>query len=124
MRWVSAYVGIGSNLDDPTAQVRTAGEELAGIRATRLEAMSCLYRNPPMGSADQPDYVNAVAGLLTRLEPSELLRELLRLEQGRGRVRDPDSHWGARCIGLRTASRRGTWPLRFRQNNSFEMHNH
>src|SRR5206468_12229514 len=62
-----AYVGIGSNLDEPVAQVRSAFDELASIRDTRLVARSALYRSAPQGYADQPDFINAVAALDTGL---------------------------------------------------------
>lgn len=93
-----AAVGIGSNLDDPAAQVRRALAALAALADTELLASSGLYRNPPMGPQDQPDYVNAVALLRTRLQPLPLLRELQRLELAQGRARRV--HWGARTIDL------------------------
>ena len=61
---------------------------------------SGLYRNPPMGPAGQPDYVNAVAGLLTRLAPENLLSELSNIEQRMGRQRQPAGRWGPRVIDL------------------------
>ncbi len=94
-----AYVGLGSNLDHPVAQVRGALEALADLPGTRLVAASRLYRNPPMGPQDQPDYVNAVAALSTHLEAGELLAELQVIERARGRVRGAE-RWGPRRIDL------------------------
>lgn len=99
-RWAPAYVGIGSNLEDPASQVRRAIEGLGSVPETRLVAVSDLYRNPPLGPQDQPDYVNAVAGLLTRLSPEELLVELHRLEDSQGRTRTEGDRWGPRIIDL------------------------
>lgn len=99
-RWTPAYVGIGSNLDDPAAQVGRALTALEQLPDTRLVARSRRYRNPPMGPQDQPDYVNAVAGLLTRLEPPALLAELQQLEEQLGRTRTPGDKWGPRIIDL------------------------
>ncbi len=99
-RWVPAYIGVGSNLDNPAAQVQRAMAGLGGIRHTRLVAVSPSYGNPPMGPQDQPDYVNAVAGLLTRLGPEDLLTELQQLEAALGRVRTPGDKWGPRVIDL------------------------
>jgi 2-amino-4-hydroxy-6-hydroxymethyldihydropteridine diphosphokinase len=93
-------VGIGSNLNDPAAQVRAACDRLAGLPRTRLMAVSDLYRNPPMGPQDQPDYVNAAAGLLTRLAPEALLETLQALEKQQGRVRARNDRWGPRVIDL------------------------
>jgi len=83
-----AFVGLGSNLDDPPAQIRRALQALADLPGIRLVRHSSLYRNPPSGFLDQPDFVNAVAQLVTRLEPRALLGELLALERVHGRVRD------------------------------------
>jgi len=94
-----AYIGLGSNLDDPQAQVRGALEALAELPGTRLVATSRLYRNPPMGPQDQPDYVNAVAAVSTQLEAGALLAELQAIERARGRVRGAE-RWGPRRIDL------------------------
>jgi 2-amino-4-hydroxy-6-hydroxymethyldihydropteridine diphosphokinase len=98
-RWVPAYVALGSNLDDPVRQVLRAFEALAGLPDTRLVARSSLYRTPPMGPVPQPDFVNAVAGLLTRLDPRTLLRALQSLETRLGRAA-PIERWGPRSIDL------------------------
>ena len=74
--WTPAYVGLGSNLGDPLAQVRRAAEALGQLPTTRLQRLSPWYRNPPMGPEEQPDYVNGVAGLLTQLKPEVLLAAL------------------------------------------------
>jgi len=95
-----AYIGLGSNLDDPEAQVRGALSNLQGLARARLVAVSGLYRTPPMGPQDQPDYVNAVAGLLTRQPPEELLLSLQNLERSLGRVRTEGDRWGPRVIDL------------------------
>lgn len=82
-----AYIGLGSNLDAPSTQLRRAFEELGRLPGTRLLAQSSLYRSAPVGYLDQPDFVNAVAKLATSLSPRELLDELLLLEQRHGRER-------------------------------------
>jgi len=55
---------------------------------TRLVRGSSLYRNPPAGYLDQPEFVNAVARIETRLAPRDLLEQLLAIERAHGRVRD------------------------------------
>jgi len=82
-----AYVGLGSNLADPVAQVTSTFDALDRIEDTHLLARSSLYRSRPVGYAEQPDFVNAVAQLATRLSAADLLRELLALEQAHGRMR-------------------------------------
>jgi 2-amino-4-hydroxy-6-hydroxymethyldihydropteridine diphosphokinase len=99
MRWYPAYVGIGSNLDEPARQVRRALEALPELPQTRLVLHSSLYGSTPLGSAEQPDFVNAVAALLTRLEARALLRALRALESHLGRE-PPRERWGPRRIDL------------------------
>ncbi len=96
--WRPAYIAIGSNLSGPTEQVLAAFERIRGLPATRLEARSRLYTTRPMGPQDQPDFVNAAAGVLTQLEPRALLESLLEIERQMGRVRR--ERWGPRLIDL------------------------
>ena len=84
---VTAFVALGSNLDDPVAQVRSGLLSVAALRETRLARTSSLYRNPPVGLLNQPEFVNAVAMVETGLDPSELLDELLGIESAHGRAR-------------------------------------
>jgi 2-amino-4-hydroxy-6-hydroxymethyldihydropteridine diphosphokinase len=82
-----AFVSLGSNLDEPQAQVEQAFVDIAALPATRLLARSSLYRTAPVSYCDQPDFINAVAYIETGLTPHELLDALLDLEHRRGRVR-------------------------------------
>ena len=82
-----AYVGIGSNLENPREQVKQAFDELGNIPRTRLTRKSSLYRSDPMGHADQPEFVNAVAELDSTLSPLEILRQLKQIENLHGRER-------------------------------------
>lgn len=95
---VAAYIGLGSNLGNPTEQLSRALAELAQIPCTELNSHSSLYLSPPMGGMDQPDYINAVAGLETALEPEELLHNLQAIESAHGRIRG--ERWGARTLDL------------------------
>ena len=83
----TAYVGLGSNLEDPARQVETALQELDRLPHTRLVRRSKLHRTAPVGYADQPDFINAVAQLETGLPAERLLDELQALEARHGRVR-------------------------------------
>ena len=96
--WRPAYVALGSNLNQPRERVLEAFERLVGLRDTRLELRSSLYLTHPMGPQDQPDYVNAAAGLLTQLSAPELLGELLEIERAMGRNRQ--ERWGPRIVDL------------------------
>jgi 2-amino-4-hydroxy-6-hydroxymethyldihydropteridine diphosphokinase len=99
LRWQPAYVGVGSNLSEPRVQVQRALEALGRVRDSRLVATSPLYQTLPLGDVAQPPFVNAVAGLVTRLSPEELLSELRRLERELGREA-PRERWGPRIIDL------------------------
>lgn len=96
--WLPAYIGIGSNLENPQAQVLAAFDALAGIARTRLVARSPLYTTRPFGPVQQEDFVNAAAGVLTQLTAPELLEQLRAIEAARGRRRE--QRWGPRIIDL------------------------
>src|ERR1700741_4336982 len=87
MNWRPAYVALGSNLNEPRRQVAAAFKALARIDESRLVLRSGLWRSAPMGPGDQPDFVNAAAGLLTRLE-------------ARMGKTPPPVRWGPRVIDL------------------------
>ena len=98
-RSVRAFVGLGSNLDDPRGQVVRALRELDAIAHARVVRHSSLYRSEPWGRSDQPAYVNAVAELATRLDAQALLSHLLAIERAHGRLRD-GTRWGPRTLDL------------------------
>jgi 2-amino-4-hydroxy-6-hydroxymethyldihydropteridine diphosphokinase len=82
-----AFIGIGANLGDPAAQVRTAIGALAALPGTRLVAASSLYRTAPVGYTAQPDFVNAAVLLDTALAPRALIEALQEVEARAGRSR-------------------------------------
>jgi 2-amino-4-hydroxy-6-hydroxymethyldihydropteridine diphosphokinase len=96
--WRPAYVAVGSNLNKPQARVAEAFARLALLSSTRLVLRSRLYETRPMGPQNQPNFVNAAAGLLTQQTPRELLGQLLRIEADMGRNRQ--ERWGPRLIDL------------------------
>lgn len=82
-----AYVGLGSNIGDPARQVRLAIEELKKLPETNLVLTSGMYKSAPLGYADQPDFLNAVACLDTALPAAQLLEHLQKIERKQGRER-------------------------------------
>jgi 2-amino-4-hydroxy-6-hydroxymethyldihydropteridine diphosphokinase len=96
--WRPAYVALGSNLDSPVDRVREAFTRLAALEDSRLIARSAMYLSRPMGPQQQPNFVNAAAGLLTRLAPPKVLESLLAIERAMGRERR--EKWGPRRIDL------------------------
>jgi 2-amino-4-hydroxy-6-hydroxymethyldihydropteridine diphosphokinase len=93
-----AYIGLGSNLDQPMVQIQRAFQAFTRLPQTRLGQYSGLYRSKPLNNMPQPDYINAVAELHTALSPWELLQQLQQLEIQQGRVRG--ERWGARTLDL------------------------
>ncbi len=87
-RPVQAYIGLGSNLADPRAQIARAVAAIDRLPHTSLAAQSSLYRTAPHGvSARQPDYLNAVVKIETSLHPASLLRALQDIERAQRRRR-------------------------------------
>lgn len=96
---VVVYIGVGSNLKNPQQQVTEALTLLDKLPETICTCTSSLYRSQPMGPADQPDYINAVAELETILSARILLQHLQDIEACQGRVRGAE-RWGPRTLDL------------------------
>ncbi len=92
-------MGLGSNLDNPIEQLKKALQALKLLPNTHLKTQSALYRSRPLGSQNQPDYINAVAMLVTELSPLVLLDNLQAIENKQGRVRGAE-RWGPRTLDL------------------------
>jgi 2-amino-4-hydroxy-6-hydroxymethyldihydropteridine diphosphokinase len=98
--WKPVYVGVGSNIEDPRAQVLRAVEKLRAFsQQFRVELVSPLYASKPFGPIAQPDYVNAVVGALTQLDAQVLLHDLQAIEAALGRPAQRQK-WGPRIIDL------------------------
>jgi 2-amino-4-hydroxy-6-hydroxymethyldihydropteridine diphosphokinase len=97
-RAATAYIGLGSNQADPPRQLDAAVEALSRLPATRLVVVSPRYVTAPFGPVPQPDFLNAVAAVETRLASEALLAALHGIEAAQGRVRRV--HWGPRTLDL------------------------
>ncbi len=96
-----AFIGLGSNLQQPKEQVLSALKQLDNMPETSLLYNSALYQSAALtlpGSAVQDDYINAVAKLDTALSAEQLLQQLQAIENRQGRVRT--EKWGARTLDL------------------------
>lgn len=91
------YIGMGSNLAEPAAQLRDALKALAELPHSSLSGVSSFYVSDSL-LPDQPRYTNAVAALDTTLQPLALLDALLGIENGQGRERL--ERWGPRTLDL------------------------
>ncbi len=90
-----AHLGLGSNLGDREAALRSALELLG----EDVVAVSSFRETDPVGYLDQPRFLNAAAALETELEPRALLERLLEVERELGRTRD-GPRFGPRTIDL------------------------
>lgn len=86
-----AFVALGSNLGDRRGHLRRA---VAGL--PDVVAVSGVYETEPVGKQDQGAFLNMAVELRTALDPYELLRWCLLLEQDAGRVRT--ERWGPRTL--------------------------
>ncbi len=96
---VTAYIALGSNLNNPIQQVEQALAALTHLPQTQLLKHSKLYQTKPLGPQDQPDFINAVAALETQLSPEDFLLALQTIENQQGRVRT-EKRWGPRTLDL------------------------
>lgn len=97
----TAFIALGSNLNDPIQQVTQAIHYFAQSEPTcNLLQTSSLYRSAPLQNMQQPDYINAVIQIATALLPLQLLDFLQNIEQLKGRVRSEGLHWQARTLDL------------------------
>lgn len=97
---VRAYVGLGGNEGDVATTLEEALWALDALPQTTIQRQSAIYRTPAWGRTDQPDFLNAVVELRTRMTPRALLDLLLEVEQRFGRVRSASERWGPRALDL------------------------
>ena len=83
----TAYIALGSNLQNPILQIKQAFVSLSQLTNSSLVRASSLYRSDPVGYDNQPDFINAAAEIRTTLSAVELLDELLKIESQAGRER-------------------------------------
>ena len=95
---VVAYISVGSNLNNPYQQVKSAIDKLKIVDGIRIEAMSGWYLSDPVGPKNQSRYVNGVIKISTRLSPNQLLKKLHEIEDAHGRIRNV--RWGPRTLDL------------------------
>ena len=94
-----AWLGLGSNLQGPAAQLRLALDKLTQIDGIEILKVSGFYRTPAWGDEQQDDFINAVAQIETSLAPVPLLKALQSVENEMGRTRS-GRRWGPRVIDI------------------------
>lgn len=91
-------IGLGGNIGDPLASMRSALKALDDHPGCKVERVSSVWKTPPWGVTDQPDFLNACAAVSTTLEPRAFLELCLTIEKKLKRVRD--LRWGPRSIDI------------------------
>ena len=99
--WQPVYIGVGSNIENPRAQVQKAVDGLRALAPAdfRVVVVSPLYGTQPFGPVAQPDFVNGVIGAVTQLDAKTLLNRLQAIEAALGRPAQREK-WGPRVIDL------------------------
>ena len=98
MKGAKTYLSLGGNIGEPAKAMGAALRMLDASEAIAVVAVSSLYRTPPWGKTDQPDFINAAAQLVTMLPPRGLLDACLDAERRLKRVRE--ERWGPRLIDI------------------------
>ncbi len=93
-----AYIGLGSNLNNPKQQIKDAVVALNQTNDIKVVGLSSLYQSKPIDGSEQPDYINAMCKIDTHLTALELLYVCQNIEDKQHRVRE--KKWGARTIDL------------------------
>ena len=94
----TAYIGLGSNLDDRAHLLKEALRRLVARGDMRVLGVSPAYATEPVGVLDQPPFLNAAASLSVTLGARDLLDVLLGVESDMGRIRE--RKWGPRRIDM------------------------
>lgn len=97
-KYANVYIGLGSNLDNPPQHIQDALNALSVLNHCRHVKSAPWYSSKAIGPGEQPDYVNTVVSLQTRLSPIDLLHQLQAIENQHGRERN--IRWGARTLDL------------------------
>lgn len=96
---VKAWLGLGSNLQNPVTQLILAIKHLSNVDGVVVLRTSSSYRTPPWGDELQDDFINAVVEIETQLDPLGLLHIVQAIENKMGRKRDK-RRWGPRLIDI------------------------
>ena len=96
---IVTYLGLGSNVGDRAAHLRTAVTRLAENAGFARLRTSSLWESEPWGVGDQPPFLNAVVELRSQLVPPLLLEATQQIERELGRRRD-----GGQCCPTRIGS--------------------
>ncbi len=93
-----AFLGLGSNLNSPSRQIKAALKAIAKLPGTQLVCCAPWYQSIAIGPGSQPRYINTVVEIDTVLKPRALLQVLQQVEKRQGRKRIV--RWGPRTLDI------------------------
>ena len=93
-----AYIGLGSNLDNPKAQLASAINALSECNDIDVMTLSSFYESKPLLDIPGPNYINAACKIETKLSALDLLEVCQQIEDNQLRVREVK--WESRTIDL------------------------
>ncbi len=93
-----AFIGLGSNLEEPREQINTALSSLDDVSEIEVLKTSSFYQSKPLLGMTGPDYLNVVCKIETKLSALDLLSKCQQIENKQHRVRE--IRWGSRTIDL------------------------
>ena len=93
-----AFIGLGSNLEEPRDQINTALSSLDDVSEIEVLKTSSFYQSKPLLGMTGPDYLNVVCKIETKLSALDLLSKCQQIENKQHRVRE--IRWGSRTIDL------------------------
>lgn len=93
------FIGLGTNIGDRFANLRSAIHALRELADTSVIAVSGVYETPPIDFSNQDNFYNSVVLIRTALKPETLFHHLKQIERKLGRPEQYE-RWGPRIIDL------------------------
>ncbi len=93
-----AYLILGGNKGDKMQNLQSA-LRLIEVRVGEIQKKSGIYSTKAWGNLNQPDFINQVVCIETKLKAEELLNKLLNIEEELGRTRS-EQKWMERTMDI------------------------
>jgi 2-amino-4-hydroxy-6-hydroxymethyldihydropteridine diphosphokinase len=94
----TVYLSVGANIGDKFENIESLLNLLDQESDITIKAVSSLYESEPIGVSGQPDFINCVIKIETKIQPHDLLAAVKSIEAILGR--DPDSHNEPRAMDI------------------------
>jgi len=92
------YIGVGSNLGDRKSYIKNALRKLSEHPQIDVVRQSQIVESPPLGIANQPDYLDTITEVKTTLPAEDLFAFMQQIEKELDRIRNVK--WAPRTIDL------------------------